>query len=105
MDRAINAPVHGNNAVDGFNATYKRSLKGQMELIGKLASNETSKIGLIQISSKDISIKIVDQFIHILNNKEKLKGLKVSTKRKINHYYSNINSIYIVFKVTLMLTT
>ena len=65
MDRAINAPVHGNNAVDGFNATYKCSLKGQMEIIGKLASNETSKIGLIQISSKDISIKIVDQFIHI----------------------------------------
>ena len=27
MDRAINSPGHGKNAVDGINATYKRYLK------------------------------------------------------------------------------
>ena len=52
MDRVINAPVHGNNAVDGLNAMGKRYLKGQMELIGKLASNNMSKIGMLHSSSK-----------------------------------------------------
>ena len=47
MDLAINAPGHGNNVVDGINATYKRYLKGEMELIVKLESNNTSKIGMI----------------------------------------------------------
>ena len=28
MDRAINAPGHGNNVFGGINATYKRYLKG-----------------------------------------------------------------------------
>ena len=41
MSRAINAPDHGNNVVDGINTTEKRYLKEQMELIGKLASNDT----------------------------------------------------------------
>ena len=30
MDRAINAPGHGNNVVDGINATEKRYLDEQM---------------------------------------------------------------------------
>ena len=46
-DRAINPPGHGKNVVDGLNATYKRYLKGEMELIVKLESNNTSKIGMI----------------------------------------------------------
>ena len=51
-----------------------------MELIGKLASNDTSKIGMITSASKDVSIKFADQCIHILNNKEILNGLKGITK-------------------------
>ena len=47
MDRSINAPGNGNNVYDGLNAKYKRYLKGEMELIGKLASNDTSKIGIL----------------------------------------------------------
>ena len=47
MDRVINAPDHVNNVVHGLNATGKRYLREQMELICKLASNDTSKIGMI----------------------------------------------------------
>ena len=43
-DRAINAPVHRNNVVDVINVTDKRYLKEKMDLICKLASNNTSII-------------------------------------------------------------
>ena len=51
-----------------------------MELIGELASNKTSKIGMLPSASKDFSIQFVYQFINILNNKDRLNGLKGSTK-------------------------
>ena len=40
-----------------------------MELIGKLASNNSSKIVTLPSASKDVSVKFADQFIHIINNK------------------------------------
>ena len=43
----INAPGYGNNVVDGLNTTDKHYLKGENELIDKLASNDTSNIGII----------------------------------------------------------
>ena len=61
----MNAPNHRKNIADGINATDKRYLKEQMEIIGKLAINNTSKIGMIPSASKDISIKISDKCIHI----------------------------------------
>ena len=64
MDCAINAPGHGNNFFDGINATGKRYLKGKMELIGKLASNDTSKIGILPSASKYVSINFSDQCTH-----------------------------------------
>ena len=51
-----------------------------MELIGKVGSNDTTKIGMLPSSSKDVSIKLEYQCLHILNNKEILNGLKGSTK-------------------------
>ena len=42
MDCAINSLGHGNNVVDGINATYKHYLKLKMKLIGKLESNGTA---------------------------------------------------------------
>ena len=53
-----------------------------MELIGKLWSNDTSKIGILPSASKDVSVIFSDQCIHILNNKEILNGLKGSKKIK-----------------------
>ena len=47
MDCTINVPGNEKNAVDGLNATDKRFLKEQMELMGKLAINNTSKIGIL----------------------------------------------------------
>ena len=51
-----------------------------MELIGKLASNYTSKIEMIPSVSKDVSVKFSDKCIHIINNEEIVNGLKGSTK-------------------------
>ena len=68
------------NNFEGLNVSYKRDLKGQMEIIGKLASNKTSNIGILPSASENAFIKLVYECIHILNNKEMLNGLKGSTK-------------------------
>ena len=80
MDRAINAPGHGKNVIDVINTTDKQYLKEEMVIMGKLASSDTTNIGMLPSASKDVSIKFADQFLHILNNKEILNGLKGSTK-------------------------
>ena len=41
MDHAINAPGHGKNVFDKLNGKDKRYLKQKMELIRKLAINDT----------------------------------------------------------------
>ena len=82
LDRAINSPGHGNNVVYEFNATEKNYLRGEMELMGELSSNDTTHIGMLISASKNVSIKFADQYIHILNNKSKLNVLKGSTKMK-----------------------
>ena len=80
MDCAMNTPGHGRNVVDGLNATDNHYLKGEMKLMGKLASNDTTNIGMLPSASKYVSIKFANQCLHILNNKEVLNGLKGSTK-------------------------
>ena len=80
MDSTINVPVHGNNVVDGLNATENRFLKGKMELMGKLASNNTKNIGMLPSASKYVFINFLDPYLHMINNKERLNGLKGSTK-------------------------
>ena len=79
---AINARVHWKNSVFGINATEKHFLKGKMELTGKLASNDTTNIGMLPSTSTYVSIKFGDQYLHILNNKEIFNGIKVSTRMK-----------------------
>ena len=79
-DHAINEPGHGNNVINGINATGKRYLKGKTGYMDKLASNDTTDIVMLPRASKDVSIKISDQCLHILNNKERLNGLKGSTQ-------------------------
>ena len=58
----------------------KQYLKGKMELIGKLGIKDTTKIGILPSASKYVSIKFVDQCLHIINNKEILNGLKGSKR-------------------------
>ena len=80
IDCANNAPFHRKDVVDGLNATYKRYLKEQIEMIGKLASNNTSNIGMLPSASKHVYIKFSDQCIQILYNKEGGNELKCSTR-------------------------
>ena len=47
-----------------------------MELMVKLASNDTTNIGMLPSASKYVSINFADQCLHILNNKEIFNGLK-----------------------------
>ena len=69
MDRVINAPGHRKYVVDGLNSTDKHYLKEKMELIGKLASNDTSKIGILPSASKYVSIEFENKCIKMINNK------------------------------------
>ena len=69
MDRVINAPVHRNDVVNGLNATDKRYVREKMEIIGKLARNGISKIGMLNSASREFSVKFAYQCIHIINNK------------------------------------
>ena len=54
----------------------------KMEPIVKLLSKNKSNIGTSPSASKDVSIKTSDECIHIINNKERLNGLKGSAKNK-----------------------
>ena len=51
MDLTINALGHGNNSVYELNATEKPYLKGEMEIVGKLASNDATNIGILHSAS------------------------------------------------------
>ena len=80
MYHAINIIGHGKNVVNGLNANDTLYLKEQMEPIGKLSSNNASQSGMLPSASKYILIKFSDKCIHILINKDRLNGLKGSTK-------------------------
>ena len=83
---AINVPGHGNNVVDRLNATDEPYLKGEMELVGKLADKDTSNISMLPGDSKDVFINFSDQCIHILNNTYRLNGPKGSKKMQKREY-------------------
>ena len=51
-----------------------------MELLGKLARNDTPNIGMRPSASKDVSIRFAKQCLHILVNNDRVKKLKGSTK-------------------------
>ena len=67
-------------------------LKGEMELMSKLASNDTTHIGMLPSASKYVSINFADQYLHILNNNKRFNGLKGSIdtqKRKPRFKYQS----------------
>ena len=80
MDLVINAPGHWKNVFVGINSTEKRYLKGEIEPVVKLTSNDTSKVGMLPSDSKDVSIIFTEQFLHITNNKYRFNGLKGGKK-------------------------
>ena len=50
--------------------------------MGKLSSNNIANIGMHTSASKYFSVNFTDQYLNILNNKERLNGLKGSKKMK-----------------------
>ena len=66
-----------------------------MEVIGKLGSDDTTRIVMLTSASKDVSIKCSDQCLKILNNKEILNGLKGSTKMQKKQSKVQISTKYI----------
>ena len=66
-----------------------------MELMGKLASKDTTNIGMLPSASKYVVIKFADKCINNINNKEILNGLKGSTKmQEIQSQLKYQTSIY-----------
>ena len=51
-----------------------------MERIGKSGINDTTNIGMLTSTSKDVSIKSSYQCLHIFKNKELFNQLKGSKK-------------------------
>ena len=51
-----------------------------MEIFGKLESTNTLKIGMLPSASKYVFNKISEQYKYILDNKDRVDGLKLSTK-------------------------
>ena len=72
MDCEKNAPGHGNNLVNGINVTKKLCLKGKMELVGHLKTNDKLNIGIITFASKSGSINFSEQCLHIFTHKYQL---------------------------------
>ena len=79
IDSVINVHGHINIGFGGINTTDKR-FWSRIELIGKLASNYIYNLTILPNASKDVSIKVPYQCIHILSNIDRLNVLKVSTK-------------------------
>ena len=77
--------------MDGINANGTHHLKEQLDLIGELASNDTSKIGMLNSALKYVSIKFSEQCLQVINNKDRLHGLKM-LKRSIAVIYSWLTS-------------
>ena len=105
IDRAINAPGHGKNVVDGFNATEIFYLKGEMELIGKLESNNTTNIWMLPSASKTfpLNLQINVYKLSVIKRYWMHSNIEQNEKRENNN--SNINNVYKMFKRTLILIT
>ena len=68
------------NVADGINETEKSYLKGEMELIDKLTSNDIPNIEMLPSAPKGVSINFSEQCLQIITNNNLLNGMKVSTK-------------------------
>ena len=68
-----------------------------MEISGKLASKDTSKIIMLPSASKYVFIKFSKQCLNIINNKNSLNRLKICTKMEkrelLLKYQSNFYNV------------
>ena len=73
-----------------------------MRIIGEFEINDTSNIVMLPRASTYVSIKFADKCIQIINNKDRLNGLKGRKKFKRENRYSKTNHVFTTFKGTLI---
>jgi hypothetical protein len=96
FDRAIQAPLHGKDVVDGINATDKRYLAGCMCLVGTPEANDGDKRMAAQSMVEMASKSLADKCMWLCSLDSRLQGVKghmkhvkreVSAKLKMKHYH------------------
>jgi hypothetical protein len=96
IDRAIGAPSHGKDIVDGINATDKRYLAGCMCLIGTPEANDGEKRMAAQSMVETASKSLADECARLCTLDSRLQGVKghtkhakreASAKMKMRHYH------------------
>ena len=91
--------------IGGLNTTNKFYSNEQVQILGKLTSNNTWNIGILTCASKDIFTNVLEQFLQILTNNDRLKGLKGSTKLEIDNTNVHMTPFSTIFKLMMILIT
>jgi hypothetical protein len=82
IDRAIGAPGHGKDIVDGLNATDKRFLRGRMCLIGSPEANDGAKRmaahSMVEGASKSLALECA----RLCSDETRITGVKGHSKHK-----------------------
>jgi hypothetical protein len=96
IDRAIGAPSHGKDVVDGINATDKRYLAGCMCLVGTPEANDGDKRMAAQSMVETASKSLADECVRLCSLDSRLQGVKghmkhakreASAQLKMRHYH------------------
>jgi hypothetical protein len=103
FDRAIGAPSHGKDVIDGINATDKQYLAGSMCLVGTPEANNADKRIAAQSMVEMVSKSLADECVQLCSLDSRLHGLKghmkhakreVTAKLKIRHYHlQNLDNV------------
>ncbi len=80
IDRAIEAPGHGKDIVDGLNATDKRFLKGKMCLIGSPEANGSAHRMVAHSMVEGASKSLAEECAHLCSDEARTSGVKGSVK-------------------------
>ena len=76
-----------------------------MQLIGKLSSNDSSKVGMLPSASKEYFINFQNIVYTFSLTTTNLTESKVAPTCKRESRYLNTSNIFITFKITTMLGT
>jgi hypothetical protein len=99
FDRAIGAPGHGKDIVDGLNVTDKMSLQKQMCMIGTPESNDTQKRMEAHSMMETASLSLAEECAWLCSRRERAEGVKGDVKlRKQEEKVKMVNLTYHVHK-------
>jgi hypothetical protein len=96
IDRAIGAPSHGKDVIDGIDATDKRYLAGCMCLVGTPEANDGDKRMAAQSMVETASKSLADECVRLCSLDSRLQGVKghmkhakreASARLKMRHYH------------------